>query len=1136
MKPLTREERKSIFKNEILLLKDGNYISSRMYDEVINAHQNFYTDLEARERSLVLEADVAVPTQTDPILKPNSITSKKLKPHPPKVKRKLSVEEMRERNITWLLNLGVILLLIGGLYVATSNWEMMSNITKAGSIGLISILFYGISFVAQRILRITKTAFSFIVLGSLFLPIFLLSIGWFQLIGTYLSIFGEGRYLFGLLSSLLILPVYVLHARRLSSRLFVWFSYLTVTVGTGFLIAFFRLEEDGFFLGMMLFQAVFIFLYHRAKSIEKFKLFTKEFLYFAQLNLILTTMLMLVFYHSHVYFGFNLVLTAIVYLSMVYVTGRKEFHFVFSGMLVYGVYQLVEFSILDELSPLMFALVGFVFLLVPRVLDDQFPWKKIFTLTSGVISGLAFLYISFEAILIKWGEPSFVLLLGYITIAGNFLFLSHTTKKLLFRYMTAVFISVSLFEGILLVDELMDLKPFVLFVFLIGLAMFAFFGVFIRVPIFKTIMQPARDVGWVYMGLASYAAIAMYAWWEVGVMLLLISLCAYLSLTKETRGVFKPFGEWMVPIALSLSITAFSEELRLASTLYESELGVTMHFLLAGLVLLGIHYILKNEALKRNHFYVAQTFYTIGLICAIFFPMNEWVRPVVFIGGVAIYAKLYAFTKVRHFTYLVSVITLLSYFMVLHSVGELGNIQYIAGAVLLYAVSLVLKNKDSHLFKAFVVVAHLYMPFAFLLTLFLYGKESLWSFVIGLVIYGLSTRFVNKEWQKKLFLYSSFIMVFAVFSTGIAHFENIRGEFAFLLTSIVLTGFWSIADPLYKKRTVFYLVPFSFLGVFAFLTMYPFEALAFIVTLLYSIGILVILHLCKWEILSVIPTLLIYVGTLQYLSYHTFAPVNELLTLAVFGVLFLLAGRWFYYSLFEKHSGKYTFSIDVYSLAGILFFVTMYLIEGQFLWTKLLPGLLISSAIWLQRNRIPVELKWVPTFIAGAYLLQPYYTLIEEFNVHYLVLREALVLPLIALGIYLRLCLKGKHEKFTSNLQWGILFSVALVLVVDGLQTSTIYDALILGTLSLISILTGVFLRIKSYFFVGSGVLLLNVFMQTRPFWGNLPWWAYLLIAGSVLIGVASSNEWSKQKTARGETTLVSALKNKAIAMWKQWK
>jgi len=62
-----------------------------------------------------------------------------------------------------------------------------------------------------------------------------------------------------------------------------------------------------------------------------------------------------------------------------------------------------------------------------------------------------------------------------------------------------------------------------------------------------------------------------------------------------------------------------------------------------------------------------------------------------------------------------------------------------------------------------------------------------------------------------------------------------------------------------------------------------------------------------------------------------------------------------------------------------------------------------------------------------------------------------------------------------------------------------------------------------------------NVFLQTRPFWGALPWWAYLLIAGALLITVASYNEWHKQKTSKGKETLISKFNKKIIERIKRW-
>ncbi|MGG0718517.1 DUF2157 domain-containing protein [Robertmurraya massiliosenegalensis] len=1125
MKPLSGEVKKQIVQEELWKLKVNRYIPSDLYEEVVKAHEKYYVELEVKvepqlkpEKPLIPKVEKkVVPTQTKPRIKKTE-------------------EQIRERNITWLLNLGVILLLIGGLYVATSNWDKMSSITKAGSIGLISFLFYGIAYVSKKVLKIDKTAFAFVVLGSLFLPIFFLSVAWFELLGSYLSISGEGSNLFGMISCLLILPVYFLLANRIASRLFVWFTYLTFTVGVGYLFAALQFSQDSFFLGMMAFQALSIYLYHQLKKKDSLKLFTVEFVNFAQANLILTTVLMLVLYHSSMYLGFNLIVTAAVYLSMVYVTGRKEFHFVFSAMLVYGVFQFVEYSMLAEMGSFLYALIGFVFLLVPLVLDDQFPWKKIFVLTSAVVSGLAFLFISLEAILINLGQPSFPLLFGYLAISGNFLYLSHVTKKLLFRYLSAVFFSVVMFEGLLLLDEAVELSSFMIFVALIGFGMFAGFGIYVKVKVFELIKQPARDIGWAYMAIAAYASLTMYAWWEVAVILLFICVSAILSLTKESRLEFRPFAKWLAPISMGLAVWAFCEEWKVASPFYSVQLGPAFHFLFASLIVTAVFFIVKDKELKRNHFYTSQVFYTFALLTATIIPFDmQWLQTLLFMGGVAMYTWLYVYTKNKFVPYLMGLITLITYYSLLESIGEIGTLFAIIGAVILFIVSFMIKNRDANIYRAFGLIGHIYMPFGLLLTLFVHGKAAVWGFMIALIIYGVSTMLAEREWKRKFFLYGAFTMLFATFVAAIAHLETVEKEFAFCLTSLLIAGLWYFADGPYKKRTLYYLVPFSLIGIMFFLNMYPYTNLMFIVTILYSVGVIVVLHLSKWRMLTIIPTLFIYTGVRQYLAYHSFGVINEIITLAVFGVVFLLAGKWFYSAFYEKKEKEIP-SIDVYTMIAILFFATIYGFEQPYLWMKIIPGLLIALTVWLQKNRIPGEYKWVPIFVSGAYLLQPYYAMISEISIHELLEAEVYVLPFVILSIYLRFCMKGRYEQITNYLQWRILLVVSIFLVIDGLESSTIYDALILGSLSLTSILAGVFFKTKSYFFVGTGVLLLNVFMQTRPFWGNLPWWAYLLIAGSILIAVASSNEWNKQKAARGEATIISTLKGKVMSLWKLWK
>jgi hypothetical protein len=164
---------------------------------------------------------------------------------------------------------------------------------KSESIAIVSLLFYGIALLTKKVLHIEKIAFAFFVLGSLFLPIFIFSLGWFGLLGTYLSIFGDGQYLLGMLGSLLPVIVYISFAKYLHSRLFVWFSYIAVTAGTAFFLASLNLKIDFFYLGLMVFNTFLIFVYHQMKSNEKLKLFTKEFVPFVQVNLVLCTLFML---------------------------------------------------------------------------------------------------------------------------------------------------------------------------------------------------------------------------------------------------------------------------------------------------------------------------------------------------------------------------------------------------------------------------------------------------------------------------------------------------------------------------------------------------------------------------------------------------------------------------------------------------------------------------------------------------------------------------------------------------------------------------------------------------------------------------------------------------------------------------
>lgn len=1138
----SNEMKREIFRNELFKMKKGEYISEEDYVKTMKAYTKFCANIEIEAIQVPKKAETVeqrIIKKPEPLNK-TAPTVKKV------IKNKATLEQMRERNISWLLNLGVILLLIGGLYVATSNWEIMPNFMKTSSIAFISVLFYGMAFIAKKFLKIEKTAFAFIVLGSLFLPIFVLSIGWFELFGPYFSFYGEGRFILGVMGSLMLIPVYALFAKQLKSRLFVWFSYIALTAFVGFLLAALHLEQDGFYLGMMIYNALLIVSFHWLKTREKMKLFTKELVYFAQISLILSTLFMLVFFNSPILYSVNILLTAAVYLSMVYVTGRKEFHFVFSVMVVYGAYQLIEHSILDGFGPVFYALVGVGFLAVPRVLDREYHWGKIFRITSAAVSALAFIFISIEGILLKMNEPSFVLVLAYFIIAVQFTYLAHVMKNGLFVYLSPIFLATTLFELVLIIHKIFVISNIMLPIFMIGFVLFIVVGCFVKHPLINMIHASSRDIGLAIMFFSILLSLMLQYWLHSGFMFLLAGISLFLAYRVEKRSVYLLAFPWLIPLSIGFAFMAFGEDLSSRFYYYEIHFGFAMNAVLGSVSLFLLSYLLKMRKMAsftRNAYFIGQGFYTLAILGAIFLPVNDvWMRPFILVVGVGIYLSLYFFTKYKWVPFIIACLSLIAYFSILFSLHLKGfdNSLFIwtrlgIGGMLLLAISYLLRKKDVQLAKGFAWIGHVYFPIALFTTLIIYWENSIWTFILAMAAYWLSFRVSTQEWKMKVFLYCALGSLFIVFSTGIEHLGGGKyTEYAYLLTSIAVIIYWAATNKLNKQRLMYFFIPFSLIGIFRFIVSYPFDMLSFITMLLYAIGLMIFLHIIKKDIFVLLPLFQILIGTVWFLFVGGLDISAKYILAGLFGVALMVSGQLLYQKIFIKEDKHIKF--DSYSIFAFPFFCMMYVLQTAELWTQVVPGLLLSILFFLQRDRVGIRFSWLPFILAGIQLLQPYYAVINKLHIPRLIEVEMNVLPFIALIIFIRLSLKDKFRKFTSSLQWGILVIASLVLIVDAHASSTIFDAIILGTLALISLLAGMFLRVKSYFFVGSGVLLLNVLLQTRPFWGHLPWWAYLLFAGSILIAVASYNEWHKQKVAKGEKPLLSNWKNKFMKRMKDWK
>ncbi len=1150
MEYISTKNRNKIMQEGLKELEKEGYISYEVYEQVHQAQNQYYIDLTERNRAEWTKehnSETIVPEKTE--MAETSETKETTKittpvPKPIKPKKVLSPQEVRERNITWSLNLGVILLLIGGLVLATSTWETLENWMKTGLVALVAVLFFGLAYITNKILNITRTAFAFHVLGSLFLPIVILSAGYFELFGSYFSVFGKGRYLLGAIGSLAILPVYLLLAKKLSSRLFIWFSYITLSLVAGFGIAALYLPVDGFYLGIMVFNAALIIMYRYASKIERFSWLTKDFIMYIQANLILSTLMMLVFYNQELFYSFNLILTAVLYLSMIYVTKQKQYHFVFSAMLVYGAYQLIEHSFLNEIGSIFYALLGIIFLALPKYISNQIPLQKVFQYTSAVISGFAFLYISLEGVLLRANEPSFVLMFAYIIIFINFLYLSNKIENRLFNYLSPVFLMSALYELVLMGQEWLGYTNITLPTFIAAFILYIGIGGYIKLPYLKTIRQGTRDISAIVMlGLILYSLVT-FDWWQTGAMLVLFAVVSILVNQFEQRNSILMSAPWIHAISIGFAVLMFIEQW--TNLYFSNQPFETINLIGSSIVLLLLS--LGWKLFHRNQFtaaafFTSHLFYTFGLISSLALIVNDFLRAAVILGGVGMGLLLYWKKRWTALPFVISSLTLLAYLSVLFAIQTQWSIradlyqstQYTVGAVLLFIIGLLFIKKDQLLASAYWWIGHLYLPFSVFASYFFYGEEAIWSVTLASIIYVVSMFKTENEGNLKTFLYAALTSITVLFHLIFVQMELFDyRHYAFFVSVILMAGTWLITKGEWPRRIAYYFIPFSLVAMGSFVSIDPYDIDTFISTLVIASITLWIMYREKFDGLSFLPLAIVYFSISAYAQSHPLWENFQLVAYTGFVVILTLIGIRMYRFIYEQRGVRIP-RMDWYSIVGLLTIITMFAFTGGELWTKLLPGILLSVILFLQRKRIMnVPSKWM-VFLAVGLLLQPYYVLLWNVNVPVLLERELFVLPWVALAIYLKKIL-GPTRRFIANrVQWYVLIMVSLLLIEDGMSSSTVYDAIIVGTLSLASMLGGMFFKIRSFFFVGAGVLLLNVFLQTRPFWGNLPWWVYLLAAGAILIFVASYNEWHKQKTSSGKETLLTKLKKNVINKIKSW-
>ncbi|UOQ91657.1 hypothetical protein MUO14_13970 [Halobacillus shinanisalinarum] len=911
------------------------------------------------------------------------------------------------------------------------------------------------------------------------------------------------------------------------SRLFVWISFISISLTVGFGLRALELSVDAFYLLLMVFNAVLLVLYHQYKERKRLQLFMKEVPLYTQANLILSTLLMLVLFENELFYSFNLLLTAGLYMAMVFVYKTREYQFVFSTLVAYGIYQLVEHSALETVDFVVYGAAGLLYIGFAYAWRSHTFVSRMFMYMSGLISFFAFIYVSYKGILIQAEDGSLLLFLSYLIVALNYGVLSYLVKQQVFQYLTPVFIFAAAWQLWLVVDS--DFASMELFLFAVASAVLLYLGLWAKHHWFLPIKESSFYTSIVIMILCIGFAAQTNQYSETAAMLFTFGVWAYLAFKKSHVKEVMDTAVWVQPLSWFAALVTVYFILVEHIAGLRSVYGETAHFACAGLLLLAISEAFrraKEEDFSMSTFYIGQSSYAL----AIFFLLNgtgveaDWMRAVILAAGIAVFTWLVLRSGISQLWIVVS-LTVLAFYVSLLPLLELHGLPdilmfMIAAPVLLISIGSLGGKKWPDMNPYFFWLAHGSMV---ILTAIILLEQTIsmrltpFILMVPIAVYVYSSLVKKREWQVKVFLYASFTTLFFLITNIGGHydlFQAIPAPYSIMITSVILSLTWLSLPVVWRRRVEWYLIPFSLIGMYSIIYKPDLLQVVEIVPILAYVALTVFFILYrKWSWVNVLPLLAILC---MWEEYRMIIDRQVMLVLLMISfVVLVVIGRVMYSHLVEKK--KDSIILDSFTWVALLYspFLFTFLQENTTVWLQIVPYLLLS--VWFILNR----LRWGTQMAAAIFetlsvltIYPAYLLVIYEYRDLWsdLIQAELEVLPLIGVMIFLQKQTWSDYRQIMKRIQLSLLLGISAYLVVDAIFSHTIWDAWIIGSLSLISMVVGMQLRIKSYFFVGMGVLIFNVIYQTRPYWGNMPWWVYLLVAGLLLIGIASYNEWQKQQ------------------------
>ena len=1020
-------------------------------------------------------ADQGSTKQQDPLLTRAGMQSGQIS-----IQQQISVQQQKSKPfsaINIVLIIGVIFIILSGLIFATTTWLYLSDILRTLVICSLSLIFFGASLLAEKAFKIPKTAVAFYTLGSFFLPIAVLALGFFRLLGDWFSISGGGQYLLFMTASILLCIAAYFGAVKYRHGYFTAGFLLCITASVLFFARSLYLPYDVFILVMFVFCAAVTFaagfLGRKYADRPKQGHIVSHLRLFAILNMTVIGSIGLLTNGTGVLSGISGILISTLFLKGMF--QNKETYwgvFPFSVFLAAGLMKcnlngnFNNYIMLAALSSAVIILCGMM---------NVFPAKmrKWIGVAGGIWAGCVFVW-QFTTFFVDDSGWTLLHLLAIAVLLGNIVLAAVILKS-------KIFMSAMPFAAVTLIAGICSYLSFDVFppgLFMTLLAALGWGAVFILDR--RSISISPRTVT---------SDLVFTLWCLVGGFTDIYTdgLTSAVISARSTAYAVGSLLSFLILIGIS-AVLVFEQKRSVAGWIFGFGLP---HFVMLLVLPFLIYFADQTDVILLTLF-----FYGIiaiaAVTCLLLQNLNNRIRrmKLPFLSALLLYGTLLPFAQwvgASSSLYPLYFWILTAYFLISLAVLVTGKAAadrptdrpadgHAAKAALYYASGI-------GLFLSVLASARCMMP----------SKHAFYIFLAPTVLAAA--------------LFAVFVLMKYVFKI-----KRDAYKYFYQVTNIGLHFFSILIVLIYMADTD--------------------------VAPLFGAAAIALAVLCLTAVYSEKNTASGWIGvSLLYAAFITVidklaVPTDSTLYIAAFAGAFAViaaVGRWLHSHVFSaafRDDGKKRVCIDWFTLLDVSGAAVLLIAggeRGRFAGSILL---IIYALLFYKRvgtkHADDIALTFAAAFFCIAFWLQPFFTvpgmLSTEFN----------LLPVILFFVFLNMSIWQQARSVTGILLYISACFCTSILALDAISSGKLADALIIGVISLL-ILAVSFLRKSKRWFVLSALTLvvLGIYMS-RSFWLSLAWWIYLLATGLALIGLAAANEIAKQKG--------SSLSRKASSIFEEWK